>query len=243
MNTIAVIPARGGSTRVHDKNLASLGGHPLVAHTILAARRAREVGAVYVSTEDPAIAQASEQYGAQVIWRPRAMATATSQTEPCLIHAVEQVERLTDHRVDALVMLQATSPLRGGRRIDEAVRLLRSSGCDAVVSVNPQVGYFFLADLAPGDRLILGYDPRDRPRTQDIKPRYRENGAIYVMTRAQIMEDQCRMGGDVRAVIMDEEESVDIDTDTDLELARVVLLKRRQAGVFPQTAAPGAFAT
>lgn len=229
MNTVAVIPARGGSTRIQDKNLASLGGHPLLAHTIMAARRAREVGGVHVSTQCERIARASEQYGASVIWRPEELATATSPTEPSLIHAVEQVEQQTGRRVDALVMLQVTSPLRGAGRIDQAVRLLRDTGCDAVVSVHPKVGYYFLADLDPDGRMILGYDPKHRSRTQDIPPRYRENGAIYVMTRAQIVEQGCRMGGDIRAVVMDEEESIDIDTRTDLELARVVLRKRQRA--------------
>ena len=239
MNTVAVIPARGGSTRIHNKNLASLDGHPLVAHTILAARRAREVAAVYVSTQDDGIAAASERYGAQVIWRPASMATATAQTEPCLIHAVDHIEQLTRQPVDALVMLQVTSPLRSAGRIDQAVRLLRATGCDAVISVTPKVGYHFLCDLDDRGRLIPGYDVKDRPRTQDIPPRYRENGAIYVMTRAQIMDDRCRMGGDMRAVIMDEEEAIDIDTATDLELARVVLKKRRKAGVFINVSAPG----
>jgi len=226
MNTVAVIPARGGSTRIQDKNLAPLAGHPLVAHTILAARDAAEVGAVYVSTEDPQIAAASERYGAQVIWRPRSMASATAPTEPCLIHALDHIERQTGKRVDALVMLQATSPLRGAERIDQAVRLLRESGCDAVVSVHPKVGYYFLCDFDDDGRLVPGYDPNNRPRTQDIPPRYRENGAIYVMTRAQLMDQGCRMGGHMRAVIMDEVESIDIDTLTDLELARVVLERR-----------------
>lgn len=228
MNTVAVIPARGGSTRIHNKNLVSLGGHPLVAHTILAACQAREVGAVYVSTQDAGIAAASEQYGAEVIWRPQSMATATAPTEPCLIHAVEQIEGHTGQRVDILVMLQVTSPLRGAGRIDQAVRLLRETACDAVVSVTPKVGYYFLADLDDSGRLTPGYDPKNRPRTQDIPPRYRENGAIYVMTRSQLIDDKCRMGGDMRAVIMDAEEAIDIDTTTDLELARVVLKRRTQ---------------
>lgn len=229
MNTVAIIPARGGSTRIHCKNLAPLGGLPLVAHTILAARRARHVGGVHVSTQDQAIAAASERHGAQVIWRPPSLATAACPTEPALIHAVEQIERSTARTVDAVVMLQPTSPLRGPERIDQAVELLRRSGCDAVVSVHPEVGYYFLSDLDSQGRLILGYDPQNRLRTQDIPPRYHENGAIYVMTRAQLMDRGCRMGGEMRALIMGPEESLDIDTPTDLELARVILQRRQAA--------------
>ena len=182
-----------------------------------------------MSTDHQEIANVSRRWGAQVIQRPAELATAQSPTEPCLIHAVRAIEARRGHPVDVLVLLQPTSPLRGAGRIDQAVRLLVESGCDSVASVVKDIHYYFLGELGPQSELKVGYDPNNRLRTQDIPPRYRENGAIYVMTREQLMDRGCRMGGDLRALVMDETESVDIDTMLDLQHCEL-LLPRTSAG-------------
>lgn len=225
--TLVIVPARGGSTRIPQKNLAQLGGQPLLAHTLLAARQAKLVHNVYVSTDCPTIGAVARRYGASVVKRPAELATAEAQSEPALFHAVERIEKREARRIDIIVMLQATSPLRRANRIDQAIELLLQTGCDSVVSVTPEVGYYFLGDIGDGGRLEVGYDPHHRLRTQDIPPRYRENGAIYVMTRRQLMERRCRMGGDMRALVMDQEESIDIDDAIDLKLCSVLLTEQR----------------
>jgi CMP-N,N'-diacetyllegionaminic acid synthase len=225
--TVAVIPARGGSKRIPRKNLAKLGGHPLIAHTIFAALRATKVDAVYVTTEDKEIAAVARRYGAKVIWRPEDLASATAPTEPCLQHALEDIEKQSKKGVDRLVMLQPTSPFRGSERIDQALELMDESSCDSVVGVFADVRYYFLGDIDEESRLTVGYDPDNRLRTQDIKPRYQETGALYVMTREQLMDRGCRMGGDMRALVLDETESMDIDTVLDLRHCEFLL----QAGV------------
>jgi N-acylneuraminate cytidylyltransferase len=221
-HVVAIIPARGGSTRVPRKNLAPLGGHPLIAHTILAARGASELTNVYVSTEDPEIADVAVSYGASVIWRPAELALATSPTEPALKHAVDTIER-TGPAVDALVMLQATSPFRGPERIDQAIQLWRETRCDSVVAVVPDVRYYFLGDVDHEGRLRVGYDPQNRLRTQDIPPRYQETGSLYLTARRHLMEHGCRMGGKMRALILDETEAMDIDTILDLRHCEFML--------------------
>lgn len=225
--TVAIIPARGGSKRIPRKNLALLGGHPLIAHTILAALHARQVDQVYVTTEDQEIATVARRYGAQVIWRPEELASETAPTEPCLQHALVTIEQQSGIPVGKLVMLQPTSPFRGSQRIDQAVEMMHQSGCDSVVGVFADIRYYFLGDIDAEERLTVGYDPQNRLRTQDIKPRYQETGALYVMTRAQLMDRGCRMGGDMRALVLDETESMDIDTVLDLRHCEFLL----QAGV------------
>jgi CMP-N,N'-diacetyllegionaminic acid synthase len=237
LSVVAVIPARGGSTRVPRKNLALLGGVPLIVHTIRAAREAAEVDRVVVSTEDAEIAAVALAHGADLVWRPAGLATSEAPTEPALQHAVLEVER-RGYAVEALVLLQATSPLRGAARIDEAVRLWRRTGCDAVVSVVEDRHYYFLGELDSDARLTVGYDPLRRLRTQEIAPRYRENGAIYVMTRAQIIDRGCRMGGDTRGVVMEELESLDIDTPLELQLCEAVLASVGQRPLTPTAAWP-----
>jgi CMP-N-acetylneuraminic acid synthetase len=223
IHTLAVIPARGGSTRIPRKNLAPLGGRPLLAHTIQAALEAAQVDATVVSTDDDEIAEVALRLGAGLVRRPAELATSEAPTEPALQHAVSVVEQRTGSAVEVVVMLQPTSPLRDARRIDQAVELLLATGCDSVASVTPDRGYYFLGELDAEGRLALGYDPRNRLRTQEIPPRYRENGALYAMTRAQIMERGCRLGSDVRALVLTEEEGVDIDHPVDLLLCESLL--------------------
>ncbi len=237
LRTLAVIPARGGSTRIPRKNLAPLDGTPLLVHTLRAAQAARSLDAVVVSTDDAEIAACAEQHGAEVVWRPAALATAQAPSEPALRHAILEVEARRGERIEVAVMLQATSPLRGADRIEEAVALLRRTGCDAVTSVVADRRYYFLGDLLADGRFLPGFDPEHRLRTQEIVPRYQENGAVYAMTRAQIIERGCRLGADTRAVVMREDESLDIDDPLDLAICEHVLRARRAAGAAGAAAA------
>jgi N-acylneuraminate cytidylyltransferase len=91
---IVVLPARGGSKGITRKNLLPLSGKPLLAWSILAAKRASTVDAVFVSTDDPEIAQMAAAHGAGVIWRPPELAGDTASSESALLHAVEEVQRL-----------------------------------------------------------------------------------------------------------------------------------------------------
>jgi len=226
LHVVAVIPARGGSRRIPLKNLAPLQGAPLIAHTVVAALEATRLSAVYVSTEDARIAAVARATGALVIDRPCALAEDTTATEPVLRHALGVIEAERGP-VDALCLLQCTSPLRTSATIDAAIDKLSETGCDSVLSVtrDPQLFWFGHLD---GDRFNPGYDPARRPRTQEIPPGYREDGAVYVMRRRLLVETGVRMGGDLRAVVHSALESVDIDTPEDLRLADALLRAGRR---------------
>ncbi len=228
----AVIPARGGSQRIPLKNLSRVGGHPLIAHTIVAARRATLISDVYVSTDSEEIAEVAARYGAKIIERPAELATATTPTEPALLHAIETIEA-QEGPSDLVVLLQATSPLRRDFRIDQAIALAIEQRCDSVVSVTPVIDYYFLGQIDANANYSVSYNPKHRLRTQDIPPRYRENGAIYVMTRDLIMTEGCRMGGDMRALIMDRNESIDIDDTLDLRLCNLLLARNPHLAAAP----------
>jgi CMP-N-acetylneuraminic acid synthetase len=132
---VAVIPARGGSKGIPRKNLVRLGGRPLIAYTIEAARRARLVDAVLVTTDSPEIARAARRLGAEIPFRrPRALAGDAVSVVEAARHAVRWLAE-QGRKPEIVVLLQPTSPLRSAARIDEAVRLLRRRRADTVVSV------------------------------------------------------------------------------------------------------------
>ena len=226
MSVVAIIPARGGSKRIPGKNLVPVAGKPLLAWTIEAALDAWSIDHVFVSTEDDDIARCARLFGAEVIPRPLAFASDTAQTEPVLLHALDWLWEVCRMRPDYVSLLQCTSPLRSTPVIDRAVSKALETGCDAVVGVHETIEHFFCGDLE-GDRLVMGYDPQNRPRTQDIKRKYHENGSTYVTRSDFLRATGCRMGGDTRAVVMTPTEGLDIDHFHDLLLAQHYLEQRR----------------
>ena len=135
---IGVIPARGGSTRVPRKNLHLLGGLPLIAHSILAARAATELDRVIVSTDDDEIAAVAEQHGAEVPFRrPADIAASETPDLPVFQHALGWLAERQDYRPEFVIHLRPTQPFRPPGMIDQVVRLLRASGADCVKSLAP----------------------------------------------------------------------------------------------------------
>jgi N-acylneuraminate cytidylyltransferase len=225
---VALVPARGGSRRIPGKNLVNLGDKPLIAHTIEAAQRVPLIEETYVSTDDRAIARTARGYGARVLRRPRRLAGDRASTESVLLHVLD---RLTFDRArpTIIVLLQATSPLRSADSIEKAVDKLLDTGCDSVISVHEERGWFWDGELR-GDIFVPQREIGHRPRTQEIPSRFRENGAIYVMRTELLARTGLRMGGDVRAIVLPSHEAVDIDTHEDLALAGYLLQEReRQA--------------
>lgn len=135
MEILAIIPARGGSKGIPRKNLAILAGQPLIAYTIRAARNAKLLNRVVVSTEDEEIAGVAKSHGAEVILRPSELALDTTPTEPVLLDVLKTLESKEGYVPDAVVLLQPTSPLRSESHIDEAIKKLYDTEADAVVSV------------------------------------------------------------------------------------------------------------
>src|SRR5436190_22717791 len=111
-NTIAIIPARGGSKGVRRKNVLSIAGKPLVAHSILHARRAPGITRVVVSTDDPEIGAVSREYGAEVIPRPAELSGDKASSESALLQVLDYLKEKEVYEPDLVVFLQATSPSR-----------------------------------------------------------------------------------------------------------------------------------
>lgn len=230
MSTLAIIPARGGSTGLLRKNLRCVGGKPLVVRAIEQARAARSLDDVVVSTDDAEIAAVSEQAGAEILWRPAALATDRTPTLAVLQHVLRTREpRGMPAKV---VTLQPTSPLRCAWQIDEATGLL-TSDFDAVVSVCPASHSPYKMFSIVGDALRPLIDGGVAPGVarQDLPVAYQENGAVYVTWTSVILDQHSIWGRRTKPFVMDSETSVDIDTAFDLILAETILSTRRSSEV------------
>ncbi|MFD3624125.1 cytidylyltransferase domain-containing protein [Streptomyces sp. NPDC058698] len=140
---LAVIPARGGSKGVPAKNLAPVGGVPLVARAVRECRAARNVTDVVVSTDDQAIAAAARQAGAEVVLRPAAIAGDTATSEAAVLHAMESHEALHGARVDVVLLVQCTSPFLLREDVDGVAAAVADGGADTAVTVAPFHGFLW----------------------------------------------------------------------------------------------------
>ena len=222
MNILCIIPVRGGSKGVPAKNARIVGGKPLVAWTIEQALAARTELDVVVSTDDPGLAAHALAAGADVPFlRPAELGQDTTPTEPVVLHAIAH-RTAAGRRPDAVLLLQATSPVRRPDTLDRAIAQFAESGVDALVGVVAETPFLWRLGEPPAPV----YDIGARPRRQDLQPGdciYRETGSLY-LTRTEVYEQaRNRIGGRVGLFVMDAAEGIDIDSVTDLRIAEQLL--------------------
>ena len=217
MDVVALIPARGGSKGIPNKNLAEVAGKPLLAYAIEAADGSQHVDRAVVSTDSQAIAHVAAELGAEILERPAALAADETPMREVVDHALRALGGC-----EVLVLLQPTSPLRRAEHVDEAVRLLRDSGADSVVSVVEVPHRYGPESLMAVDGGRLVPVGPQAARRQDKAVLYARNGpAILALRPDRISEDL--YGRDCRPYLMSAEESVDVDEPFDLELADFLL--------------------
>lgn len=216
---VALIPARAGSKGIPGKNIRLLKGKPLVSYPVSAALESKLVAEVYVSTENSEIADIAARAGARIIKRPAALATDTASTESVLLHFAREVA------CDIIVLLQCTSPLTVPADIDGAINLFIEKNYDSVLSVCLDQGGFLCGGFIWDEEgKPVNYELGNRPRRQEKKRYYRENGAIYVMSRTGLLRNENRLFGRIGMYVMPRSRSFEIDEPEDFELLERILV-------------------
>jgi CMP-N,N'-diacetyllegionaminic acid synthase len=225
-SVVALIPARGGSKGLPRKNLADLGGRPLLAWSVESALQATTVDRVVVCTDDEEIAAAARSAGAEVPWvRPAELATDDAADLPVFEHALDRLDAVGPP-VEVFVHLRPTSPFREPGLIDRAVSLLRSHpGVDSVRSVSPVAKtpfkMWFVDDEGFMEPVVGSWEEEcfNRPR-QALPPVWTQDGTLDVV-RAGVVRGGSMTGRRVLALRHDSP-LVDVDTAEDLERARSI---------------------
>ncbi|WP_405586638.1 cytidylyltransferase domain-containing protein [Streptomyces sp. NBC_01190] len=238
---LAVIPARGGSKGVPGKNLAAVGGVPLVARAVLACTGSRRVSDVVVSTDDPSIAEVARSAGAQVVLRPVAIAGDTATSEAAVLHAMDAHEAMSGAATDVVLLVQCTSPFITSEEIDGVVAAVTDGGADTAHTVAPFHGFIWRdggaesgADAAAVTNAAaakvnaaagsfgVNHDKTTRPRRQDRPQDLLETGAAYAMRAPGFRAAQHRFFGRTALVRTDAARVLEIDEPADLERARAL---------------------
>jgi N-acylneuraminate cytidylyltransferase len=218
-----IIPARGGSEGIKNKNLYPLLGKPLIQWTIEQALRSK-VDNVFVSTDDDDIKNISLELGAEIIHRPDKISDSVSSSESALKHAIKEITILKEKKPSLITFLQATSPLRLPDDINNAIDQFYQNSSDSLFSSS------VLEDLTlwhkdDGDWASINFDYKNRGRRQELKKNYVENGSIYLF-KPEILETfNNRLGGEIDSYIMESWQYHEIDIVSDVQVVEFFMEK------------------
>ena len=218
MKTIAIIPARGGSKRLPNKNILSLGGMPLLVHSILYAKdNAHIIDEVYVSTDDEKIKEIALHFGAKVITRPQSISGDNEPTISSLQHVILSI----DENVENVILLQPTNPLRPKNLLEDCFQKFISLQCESLFTVSKN-------ELKLGkiiDNIFIPFSYKIGQRSQDLEPLFYENGLLYIVKAATILEDKIITQNAYPYLVNHIFAKVDIDTQEDFDFAEYLIKK------------------
>lgn len=228
MKVLFVITARGGSKGVPRKNIRLLGGIPLVAYKIIAAKKCRYDKRIIVSTDDEEIARVSRDYGAEVPFlRPSQLATDSAASMDVVLHTMSWVGENDEEKYDYVCLLEPSSPFASYRDLDEAIRQIREKNADTLLGMKEApVSTNFIHSLDDrGGLSNFYYAVKDLQsvRRQDQKKEYTMNGCMYIAKWDYLIENHMFHAKNSLPYVMQEEESIEIDTWLDFEMATKVI--------------------
>lgn len=218
MKNITIIPARGGSKRIPEKNIQLFGGLPLLVHSIqYAIANSDIVDAIYVSTDDPTIKAIALTYGAKVIDRPASLSGDFEPTISVLRHVLESI----DEEVENVILLQPTNPLRPDNLLNEAFEVYQKRNCDSLFTVTRN--HQKLGKIVENKFQPFNYNIGQR--SQDLEPLFFENGSLYITKASLILENIIISENAFPLEVNHIFANVDIDTPEDLEYAEYLYQK------------------
>lgn len=219
---LAVIPARGGSKGIPDKNIRLLAGHTLVERAAYAAAESGVIDRTILSTDSERIAAEGRRIGLEVPFvRPAHLAADDTPMLPVIEHAVDFLEQ-RGWNPEIVVLLQPTSPLRRPDHVRDAVRELRQSGADSVVTVIELPRHLspdYVMRVEHGRLVPFLAHGASVTRRQDARPAYVRDGTVYAFWRRTMSETGTIYGHDCRPLVLPTLESLTIDTPQDWEEA------------------------
>ncbi|EKE01149.1 MAG: hypothetical protein ACD_21C00203G0001, partial [uncultured bacterium] len=226
------ICARGGSTGLKNKNILRLRGKPLIAHSIIQAKKTQLFFPIIVSSDSPVIRKTALRWGADhVIDRPTDLATATAPKLPVIQHAVLEAERVFEKKVDFVVDLDVTSPLRSVEDIILAFNMLvENKKAENVVTAYPSrhSPYFNMVEINQAGFAQLSKQPDNLIyRRQDVPLTYDMNASIYVWRRNCLFHSEMAISNQTLLYVMPTERSIDIDSIIDWKFVKLLAKERK----------------
>lgn len=227
---LVVVPARGGSKGIPDKNIKTVGGIPLVAKVGEVLKELTEIDRSVVSTDSDQIAAVAESAGIDAPFRrPNSLSGDLIGDLDVLTHALQIMEEIDCTKYDVVVMLQPTSPLRTAQNVRDCLQKMVHENLDAVwtVSETDSKNHPLKQLTVSENGEVNYYDPLGSKviARQQLKPLYHRNGIAYAISRQCLLDQKTIMGKRTGALIV-KGHHISIDTEWDLALAEFIFLHR-----------------
>jgi CMP-N-acetylneuraminic acid synthetase len=227
---LGLVPARGGSKGIPDKNVRPLAGRSLLAYAADAAAASGVIDRIVLSTDVEHVADEGRRAGLEVpFMRPAELAADETPMLPVIEHAVDALTR-QGWEPEIVVLLQPTSPLRTPRHLRAAVEMLRQTGADSVVTVVEVPRHLspdYVMRVQDGRLVSFLPDGMRVTRRQDARPAFVRDGTAYVFWTRTLRATRSIYGNDCRPLIVPAEESITIDVPSDWQEAERRMAKVR----------------
>lgn len=229
---LGMINARGGSRGIPGKNIKPLAGKPLIGYTVESGLTVPEIDRLIVSTDCPKIAEVARAFGAEIpFMRPTELASDTSIQIDTIRYNISRLEQDSGQRIDIVVLLQPTSPLRRVADISGSIEKLIATNADTVITISESAKFNPMGLWRSGpnhDIVPYSKTPTGGYNRQQAETFFWRTGSIYVMRRHVIMDQHALYGAKVAGYMVDEEYSCfNLDSLFDWNLCEAWIEHRR----------------
>jgi N-acylneuraminate cytidylyltransferase len=217
----AIIPARGGSKGIPNKNLCKVGRKSLIEIGINTCRGSDRINKVFVSTDHNKIMSEANKFGAEIIIRPENLSGDTDSSESALLHALDDILKRGFEKPEAILFYQVTNPFTTSEDLNNACEYFIKSKADSLFTAS--LFTRFLWKREEGKLFSINHDYTNRPRRQDISNCFLENGAFYIINTDGFIKYKHRFFGKIEMFEMSSINTCDIDEPQDLKIANLML--------------------
>lgn len=227
---LCIIPARGGSKRLPNKNILPFFGKPLIAHTIECALQSKSIHKLVLSTDSDQIAGVCANYDIEIpFMRPKFLAKDNTSSRDVFLYTIEKLIKDYNEKIKNFVVLQVTSPLRNFNDIDKAIQIFKDNNADSVLSMTKSNYPLHWAKKITANNQIISCKPEIniQANNPDYYP-YIPNGAIYVFNYEYFKLNEDYFSDKSYAYVMPYERSIDIDTYSDLKQTEFFYINSRK---------------
>lgn len=230
METLAIVPARGGSKSIPKKNIADLGGKPLISYCLKAAQESGVVDRIICTTDDEEIASVAKKYGAEIpFMRPAELAQDDTPSIPVIEHALEWLHENEGYKPEYVLLLQPTDPFVTPEQIRDVFNLIREKDADSGITMEavPRTHHPYHVRHITKGGYIEFVDPKNHYKhpNRQMDPKFFGFANLYWFKRSKFLEEKKVEVGKRVGVEIDPATAHDINEPFDLEIARILVEK------------------
>ena len=219
---IFVIPAKGNSQRIKNKNIKKLNGLPLIEYTLRFLKKNQIYDNIYLSTESSEIKKISKKYNINIIDRPKKLCGKFTSTEAVVLNLLKKIN-FQAKGYEWVITLQPTSPFRKISTLKKCLRYTNNKTYDVITTFKKNRGDFWINENRKLRRVFPSW-PRNQHQRNDL---YEETSSIYINRISQLFKTKSMISGNIKSVLTNNEENIDINTLQDFDYSEYVLRTKK----------------